>query len=174
MGLNVASGKMYPWCDYTWNPLGGKCQHDCKYCYMRRFPVCLLEKYRGKQRLWMKELKTNLHNLTLHRRVTLPFMPEDAVLIFVCSGNDLFTKTTPTGATSTILEKCWEEPTNFYLFQSKNPIRFKEFKDEFPPNSILGTTIETNRADLCREVSNAPSPQLRAKAMVEINWRPGR
>ena len=29
---------MYPWVTHTWNPVKGKCPHDCSYCYMKRFP----------------------------------------------------------------------------------------------------------------------------------------
>ena len=27
---------MYPWVTHTWNPLAGRCKHDCNYCYMKR------------------------------------------------------------------------------------------------------------------------------------------
>lgn len=29
---------MYGWIDFTWNPIRGKCPHECVYCYMKRFP----------------------------------------------------------------------------------------------------------------------------------------
>lgn len=43
---------------------------------------------------------------------------------------------------------------NQYLFQSKDPMRFQLFMDDFPERIILGTTIESNRAN---EYSKAPS-----------------
>jgi DNA repair photolyase len=53
---------------------------------------------------------------------------------------------------------------NRYLFQSKNTDRLMEYSDAFPLNTVIGTTIETNR-DLAK-VSKAPSPQVRAIDMA--------
>jgi hypothetical protein len=59
-----------------------------------------------------------------------------------------------------------------YLFQSKNPGRFFDFKDEFPAKTILGTTIETNRFGLINEVSLRVPPVLhRALAMSHLPSR---
>ena len=30
--LNRQKGNMYPWITHTWNPIKGKCPHDCTYC----------------------------------------------------------------------------------------------------------------------------------------------
>lgn len=163
MGLNKAGGEMYPWADWTWNPLAGKCPHDCKYCYMKSPPVCWSDKYKGPQRIHEREMNVNLSNLGLNRREELSFTYDGWAIIFVCSGNDL--GVAPRDAKKRILRKCWEEPKNWYLLQSKNPAKFLDVKNEFPPNVIIGTTIETNRADLCRAISNAPSPQERANEM---------
>jgi len=35
-------------------------------------------------------------------------------------------------------------PDTYFLFLTKNPERYRDFLDEFPPNSILGATIETD------------------------------
>lgn len=166
MGLNVAGGEMYPWADYTWNPLGGKCPHDCSYCYMREPPACWTDKYEGRQKLWEKEMSTDLSDLRVDRRESLSFISEDVPLIFVCSGNDL--GACSNGAKSKILEKCEREPSNFYLIQSKNPIGLKSVEEKFPKNTIIGTTLETNRDELCREISNAPVPSERVSAIKEF------
>lgn len=83
---------------------------------------------------------------------------------FVCSGNDL--GVAPIDVKVQILRKCREEERNFYLIQSKNPYGFKEVESEFPRNIIIGTTIETNRKDLCKAVSNAPEPYWRVRGML--------
>ena len=61
--LNKVSknGNMYDWVGPRWNPIGGKCPHLCKYCYVNnfRFPS-LKEKYSGPPRLYENELKKNL------------------------------------------------------------------------------------------------------------------
>jgi hypothetical protein len=52
--LRESKGNMYDWVTHTWNPIKGKCPHDCSYCYMKRW---------GEQkplRLDEKELKTDL------------------------------------------------------------------------------------------------------------------
>lgn len=36
MGLNLSKGDMYKFVNYTWNPIKGKCLHDCSYCYMKQ------------------------------------------------------------------------------------------------------------------------------------------
>ena len=38
MSLNIKNGDMYKFIDYTWNPIKGKCLHDCSYCYMKTIP----------------------------------------------------------------------------------------------------------------------------------------
>jgi DNA repair photolyase len=35
MPLNPSKGNMYPFVTHTWNPIRGKCPHDCSYCYMK-------------------------------------------------------------------------------------------------------------------------------------------
>src|SRR5512135_2590810 len=53
MPLNKQKGNMYPWVTHTWNPIRGKCPHDCVYCYMKgRFDV-------GDLRLAESELDKN-------------------------------------------------------------------------------------------------------------------
>lgn len=163
MSLNKAGGEMYPWADYTWNPLAGKCPHDCLYCYMKSPPICWSDKYKGAQRIWEKELDINLSNRETIRKQDLTFVPRDKPLIFVCSGNDL--ATAPNDTKLKILRKCNEEPDNYYLIQSKNPTNLKNVENEFPPNLIIGTTIETNRSKLCEDVSNTPVPKRRAESM---------
>jgi len=55
----------------------------------------------------------------------------------------------------------WYEDGNKYLFQSKNPARFKGYS--FPDDTILGTTIESNR--YYPEISKAPAPLERKLAL---------
>ena len=38
MGLNKQKGNMYAFVTHTWNPIRGKCPHDCSYCYMKVYP----------------------------------------------------------------------------------------------------------------------------------------
>lgn len=159
MPLNKPSGNMYPWA-WTWNPYGGLCLYACEYCYLRNKIAPWLErmgilKYVGKPRLIEKELKTKL------------VKPNDGKLIFVESNGDLFGYWVPKEHLLLILEHC-QAFNNEYLFQSKNPKRFLEFLDWFPPESILGTTIESNWD---HGVTFAPSPEERFRYMAKIPWK---
>jgi len=84
--------------------------------------------------------------------------------IFVGSSTDMWCKDSVFGQITAILSHC-DNYNNRYLFQSKNPERFHN-NFCFPANTILGTTIETNRAYV---VSRAPGTMQRMEAM----WRLG-
>ncbi|MEM1589925.1 MAG: DUF5131 family protein, partial [Candidatus Bathyarchaeia archaeon] len=174
MPLTPSVGDMYNFVDYTWNPLGGKCPHQCTYCYTKKPPVCWSKKYVGEQRLWEKELKTKLKPKRFYRTITLPFVPKDKFVVFVSSNNDPLTDWTPRNIFQKILDKCWENPEIYYLFQTKNPAGFLEF-DSYPPNTILATTIETDIDQLCLRISKAPPPSKRSEDMKKVEklktWR---
>ena len=117
---------MYPWVTHTWNPIRGRCPHECSYCYMKGL-------VHGEPRFIESELKINLGP---DRR------------IFVGSSIDLFADAILqkfNSPMSEILRKCRNNPTNQYLFQSKNPKGMWEFYQALPDDSILGTTLESNR-----------------------------
>ena len=139
----------------TWNPLAGECSHGCSYCStnaLKRYLV-VAEKYSGEIRLSHEFMKK--------------FRGEPKT-IFVVAQNDLFAGNVPKRFIIAVLNNCniWNQHT--YLFQTKNPARFAEFKDWFPVNTILCTTIETNR--IYPQMGNTPSPILRAAAMESIDW----
>ena len=56
MSLNKQKGNMYGFVTHTWNPIRGKCEHDCYYCYMKS----LFRAFDRKVRLEKSELKTDL------------------------------------------------------------------------------------------------------------------
>jgi protein gp37 len=123
MTLNEVKGNMYDWINYTWNPISGRCQFECDYCYCKRFP-------RGELRLREGCFKDNLGEKNT---------------IFIGSSTDMFAPNVQSQWIKKVLEYCKKFQENTYVFQSKNPKRFKEFKDLFPDKTFLGTTIETNR-----------------------------
>ena len=148
---------MYDWVGYSWNPLIGECPHRCSYCYVndlvRRFPK-LKGRYTGELRL-----DYNTLNKPLPRNKT----------IFVCSMNDLFAKEVPEEFIKKILEVAQQNSTDRrFLFQTKNPSRFRDFMWDFPDGSILATTIETNRD---YGYSKAPKPVERYSSIMDlIDW----
>lgn len=145
MGLIKSKGNMYTWVTDEWNPVKGKCYHDCSYCYMKRW---------GKQnpvRLDEKEFKTDL---------------EFGRVIFVVSGSDLFAKDIPDEWIYKTLNYA-SRFKNSYLFQSKNPSRMYEFIDYMGYLDRVCTTIETNRIypDI---MGNTPSPADRALGLSKF------
>jgi len=137
MALNKQKGNMYDFVTHTWNVIKGKCEHDCKYCYMKKFSL-------NEIRLDDKEFKTNLGKNNF---------------IFVGSSTDMFAENIPDSWIENVLYHC-RKYDNEYLFQSKNPKRFYNFN--FPQKTILGTTIESNRD---YNLSKAPDVFERAAAM---------
>lgn len=144
MGMNKQAGNMYPWVSHTWNPIRGKCPHDCSYCYMKRFKV-------GDLRLAEKELGTDLGK---------------GNFIFVGSSTDMFAKEVPAEWIHRVLLHCCAFD-NTYLFQSKNPGRFLESL-VFPPKTVFGTTIESNRE---YGLGKAPMRKFRHAAMKNLVGR---
>lgn len=145
--LRESKGNMYSWVTHTWNPVKGECSHDCSYCYMKRW---------GKQkpvRLDEKEIETDLGS---------------GNFIFVGSSCDLFAEDIPHEWITDILVKCDFYISNKFLFQSKNPERFAEFKFYLPDGerTKLCTTIETNR--IYPEMGKTPKPFDRALSMNQF------
>ena len=134
MPLNPSKGNMYDWITHTWNPIKGRCYHDCSYCYMKRW---------GKQNpvhLDEKDLNTD------HGQDNF---------IFVGSSCDMFAQDIPEEWIRRVLEKCPED--NQYLFQTKNPENIRRI---LTYQSRVCVTIETNRIydEIMR---NSPQPYER-------------
>lgn len=133
---------MYDFITHTWNVIKGKCPHDCEYCYMKAFPQPELH-------FDEKELKTDLGS---------------GNKIFVGSSCDMWADKISDRWLLPIMQKYIDNPDNTYLFQSKNPGRF--LKTQFIKNTILATTIETNRHYPC--MGNAPSTEKRHEALAKL------
>jgi len=111
-----------------------------------------LKKYQRDPFLDEREFKTDL---------------ESRNTIFVGSATDIFGEWIPSEWIERILSRC-REFDNVYVFQSKNPGRFKEFTDKFPARTILGTTIETDEYPR-DNVSKAQNPKRRAISMIDLS-----
>jgi len=149
---------MYRWITHTWNPLGGSCPHKCVYCSTKSLVGrygALRAKYTGKPYLVKKEMSTRLGKDNI---------------IFVCNMTDLFAVGVSSKIIQAIFAHCRAFPKNTYLFQTKNPARFLDFAlEDYPPQMILCTTIETNIK--FGGISEAPIPRFRADAMIEVKKR---
>jgi len=143
---------MFPFVDWTINPLAGRCKHQCSYCstpIIGEFRKVVGDKYSGEYMLITKELY-NWGN--------------DRGTIFIENMGDLFEAEVPRKYILTVLEHCRKYPGNTYLFCTKNPRRYMGFLSHMPPNRILGTTAETNKYPE-GVTSKAPHPLDRLEEM---------
>jgi protein gp37 len=143
-GLSVSRGNMYDWVTHVWSPLVG-CPHQCSYCYVR------------------SNRREQPASVTV--KEGWPPLGRDRT-IFVGHLCDMFAEAVPGEVIETILAWCRRFP-NHYVFQSKNPQRFRCF-DLMPEHSMFGTTIETNRQDVLDRLSKAPSVFQRAVGLLHI------
>jgi DNA repair photolyase len=120
----------------TWNPLGGKCVHACRYCYVEKLKAMfpgVKAKYSGPVRTnakWLAEIKQ--------------FTDQD--FVFVCDCNDLFGHWVPTEIIQQIFIAIATSPAKF-LFVTKNPQRYRQLISigvHIPLNCTLGCTVESN------------------------------
>lgn len=152
MSLNKVKSKGYifPLLTHTWNPLGGQCTNFCKYCstekLRKRFPL-MRDRYSDN----MRALPNQFMNFG-----------KPGKFIFVVAKNDLFANGVHDSTISRILTHCNINKGHKYLFQTRNIERFQDwyFEGLIPENSVLCTTIETNRIDT--SISKAPDTADRA------------
>jgi len=144
---------MFAFIRKTWNPISG-CRHDCCYCWARRVARRL------------KRVCSRCYNFVPHlHEERLNRFPRSGV-VFVSDMGDMWGSWVPDEWIKRVLEAIkpyWEKPDLVWFFETKNPARYLDFADMIPPNSILSTTIETNRD---YRVSKAPSIRERYSAMV--------
>ena len=146
MGLNESKGNMYDFITHTWNTVKGQCYQDCSYCYMKRW------KNLKPVRFDELELDTDLGT---------------GNFIFVGSSNDLFTADHEYNWMHMTLYHCNKYPENKYLFQTKNPEELNRWTNELPANSVICTTLESNR-HYPEIMKNAPVPFNRALHFKDI------
>jgi protein gp37 len=153
MSLKKSSGNMYPWITHLWNPVRGLCGFGCAYCYVRRIANRFGLKEKAPH-INYQELRTNLGS---------------GNYIFVCSGCDLFHPDIPWTFIDDVLNIARTYHGNKYLWHTKNPGRAAlYFPDwQFPPESILCATIETNRKYPC--MGTGPDPLERMAGLA--SWK---
>jgi len=140
MPLKKSTGNMYSWVTHTWNPVRGKCGYGCSYCYVKKWGEP------GRIHLDEKELRADLGA---------------GNIIFVCSGCDLFHPDIPLEwIVDILLYTSGDYNKNTYLWHTKNP-GFPWIPDwYFPEDSILCTTIETNRRYDCMRTAPLPLERM--------------
>jgi len=164
MGLtkNKDGSNMYPWVHFMSSSLAGECPHKCIYCYAQDSEKKWKSgRYAGEVRLIEKDLKVKYDKKTLEKMGGVY-----PAVIFMEHMNDILAKGVSNKMVQKIINHCNEYPENTYVFQTKNPMRFKDFT--WTPNAIFGCTIETNREN---DLAEAPKREERMQAMKEIVGR---
>lgn len=144
----------------TWNPWVG-CEHHCygDGCWAKRKIAPRVGHLIGCKHCI--EFEPHAH---FDRLDHIPRQPR----IFVVAHGDLFGNWVPKEAIYRILESCRSTKRQMWFFETKNPVRYLEFWDEFPENTVLSTTIETNRI-YSEEIRGwTPIPQHRMEAMLVL------
>ncbi len=144
--MRKSTGNMYEFVTHTWNPVSGKCSHDCSYCYMKKWgelaPIHINE----------SKMKANLG---------------EGNFIFVCSGCDLFARDIPDRYIELVADRA-KIFDNRYLWHTKNPQRFFNWKESFREGDVLCVTMETNIYDR-RYMNNAPKIMDRFSYLCEYS-----
>ena len=92
----------------------------------------------------------------------------DEKTIFVGSSCDIWAYDIPYKWIERVMQHCWKYD-NVYLLQTKNPSRITDMETLLPTRTIIGTTIETNRA--YPEMGNAPPTSERAEHIMWFGRR---
>lgn len=87
-------------------------------------------------------------------------------LIFIEHMNDLFAENVSEEIIIRILSHCSKYPDSKYVLQTKNPLRYVDFKDYIPKGTICGATIESNRWH--EVMGKSPTPLSRMRGINHI------
>ncbi len=136
------------------------CGFDCSYC---------IPSFQRQMKRWGKNNCQDCYNYKPHshleRLERSPPKTEDGQFIFFPSGGD------PAFMPDSVLREAWQyikdHPHTDFLMQSKDPRCFKGWN--FPENTILGITLETDIEENLFGISNAPPPWLRFVDFHQLN-----
>jgi len=169
------------WTDFTWNPVSG-CKHKCRYeyCYntikaqspLNRFGAQYIDEF-GKikpDRNW-KSRETGENHIAQKgeiypygydptfypHRLNEPFKITTPSKVFVVDVGDLFGEWVPAEWIEQVLDVVRRCPHHTFQFLTKNPNRYLEY--EFPDNSWVGTTVNSDQDALRAEIlKKVPAP----------------
>ena len=179
-------GNMYQ--DVTgWN-LGVGCDFECTYCKLsfqaqskRRGSVKKQPKRPGCDSCYKYEF--HLHPERMDR---MPNPPKDHY-IWPFQYSDIYWAKKPNEIKfiREAIAKTAEHPERIFFWQSKSPAVFEQYLGDFPPNTLIGTTLESDRDDIYNfpvqvqekgswkdyaKVSEAPIMSERHRQFLNLKW----
>jgi len=151
--------RMFRFIDGTLNPVVG-CVHECYNgkCWAKGV-------FQSRAKYWGFDWGFTEPHFFPER---LKQVPKLAGNVFICDMADLFGAVVPSEWVLAVLGACRQNTRALFFFETKNPARYSEFLDQFPKNSVLSTTIETNRDEYGSW--NAPSRAERIAIMKSLPW----
>lgn len=156
-GQKPKSG-MYEQSKGQWNPFVG-CGHKCIYCvksFQRQY------KRVGKRCLRCYNYEPHEHPERLNQ--SLPRTEKDEFIFTIAGGDISFASKE---YIEKILDRIHQLPDRMFLIQTKNPHELFSKVNSFPENVYLDITLETNRDEDYRRISEcAPLPSERFKAFL--------
>ena len=171
---------MYP-DTQSWNPFVG-CKFDCTYCVpsykwqLKRVggnPHVRHGKLNSDAEMGEKVGCTFCSSYTPHyhpERLTTSKIPNKPIVFVFGNGDISFCDPAYMRKTFDIIKSKSSKKTIEYYFQSKNPRYLKQFIGEYPKNTILLTTLETNRDEGYDKISKAPKPSKRYQDFLELDF----
>ena len=153
---------MYQDAIFRWNCFVG-CKFNCVYC-KKSFQAQMRRQIRNCR--FCGNYIPHFHEERVTKEYTEKHFPETSgdEFIWVGSSGDISFIEYPDMLK--ILNRIEEYPDRTFFFQTKNPEFFSKFI--FPPNVILGITLESDI--YYREISNAPSPYNRVFWFEKLNF----
>lgn len=122
--MNKQGENKIEYLNYTWSPITG-CLHGCDYCYMHRMA----------KRFPQISMKPAFHP----ERLDEPKKLKKPSIIGVTFSGDMWGKWVPKDWIEKVLDMCRQAYWHRFLFLTKNPARYGEFK--IPENCWCGTSI---------------------------------
>jgi hypothetical protein len=146
----------------TWNPHVG-CLFGCTYCVPSYHQTTKwIDRMRKTKCEGCQKFLPHEHT----NRLTQPL--PSAKIIWPCAHGDIcFAKP---GFIKRVIERTRKYPKKTFFWQSKSPKCFNQYLPYFPPNTVLLTTMETNRNENYNLISKAPKPSVRFKEFLEVKW----
>lgn len=158
----MTKNKMYPETK-TWNPAVG-CHFNCIYC--RYTFQGILRRFQGKKCNGCKTYIPHYHPERLER---FPATKYKNIFMFGNGDISCYNRDFVITALQNISCRMEKYPDITLFLQSKDPQCFHQYLIYLPENTVLITTLETNR-NITNDISRAPDPIMRYNAFREVDW----